>query len=191
MTTNPWLCFFGETRRDAASLAHLSEEIQSLIEETRSTFALVAELETIESEARDFVAETQKVREALEALNRLPEGIASWPYISKAKRGLDYSLRRFEQRIKELSPALEKKQKGRPVQLDKVLLVGGCLKLLQKYSSATPNLESADITGLAQFIWLEATRQDFSIASWRHTLKRYRLLSEQYPPSQEGKQMSD
>lgn len=128
MITHPWLAYFGPTSRDAASVARLSQEIQSLLEETRSTIALVAELETIESEARDFVVETQRVREAIEALDRLPEGIASWPYISMARRGLGYSLRRFEQRIEKLSPALERKQKGRPVQFDKVFLVGRCFQ---------------------------------------------------------------
>jgi hypothetical protein len=163
----------------------LSGSIDALVHDTKELTSNFEELLVIKNTMRDWLKsksiEMQKIRRAIKALEDLPVGADEISTVMTTHAGLLYSLELIEMKVKNhsYSTTFKKSAKGRPVLLDKILLIGMCYRLLRQHMDCKSKPERKNVVGLARWVWEEAfpDEQGQSMDAWQRTMDTWLTMS--------------
>ena len=178
MSELPWLRFFAPIPQSEDEINRLSWVIDGLLLEAKDIAAYLAKMEDIRGNVRMRLTDLQVVRDALQALNNLPQGVSRKSEIVKARIFLESFIGQAEVLFADLPPAvLKKKPRGHPFEIGKLAFLNSCRRLLQDYSMGEISVKDKDIIGLARWGWEKVHgNPTYDDAAWRHTLRTLKPL---------------
>lgn len=156
-----------------------SESIQQLLSQIEIFSCAIAEMDQPSKATCVLIEELDRINAAISALERLPEPIVKSSAIQRALgKLLNQSGWYDQQGINHLMLfAPLKKEKGRPVEIGKVITIGLCVECLCEYTNSIELPASSDIIGLARWAWFVVTKEQASTEAWRQIVIQWKSMA--------------